>query len=162
MRWCMDAPTRFPGESNFSYGSNQKPKEVKEKKFEFVQENPAAQIKTQERLKKLHPERACAECLKLGIKDYLKTTEWRHVKDEKGTVIEKDASGKEIWLCNTHGLKQDRAIKKAKKVAEEGLITKKRMSVESMMNPTSKVEDEAHVRKKMSIDSLLDDRKKNS
>lgn len=157
----MDAPTRFSGESSFSYGSNQKPKEAKEKKIEFVEENPSARIKAQERLKKLHPERVCTECSKLGLTKYLETTEWRHVKDDKGKVIEKDANGKEIWLCNTHGLKQDRALRKAQKVAEDSIVTKKRMSVESVMNPTSKEEEEIHIRKKMSVDSLLDDRKKN-
>lgn len=123
----MDAPNRYPGHSN--YNSNrpaaQGPAAQSKGKYDFVGEDPKNKIEaTKERIRKLHPDRTCVECIKNNQDFYKQTAEWRHYKDEKGASILKDASGKEIWLCNKHGLAHDRAIKKAKQVAAEHKITK--------------------------------------
>lgn len=152
----MDAPSRYPG-------PNAGPKAFR---FHNVSENEAKQGINSDRRERvdsqvhmLHPNRTCVECVKQKEDLYKYTSEWRHVKDEKGKIIEKDANGHEVWLCNTHGLRQDRAINKAKAKGAEILETKKRMSVDSMMNPAITEEEAIHVRKKMSVDSLLSQQK---
>ena len=147
----MDAPNRYPGPNA----------DHKEFRFHNVSEaqakkrhNPRERVDSQ--VHKIHLDRTCVVCVKENKDLYKSTTEWRHVKDDKGKIIREDATGHEVWLCNTHGLRQDRAIHKK---GAEILSTKKRMSVDSMMNPEITEEEAIHVHKKMSVDSLLDEEK---
>lgn len=102
-----------------------------------------------------HPERVCIECLRKNEQSYKGTPEWRHLKDRTGKVIKTNEAGEEVWLCNKHGLAQDRAINKA---AQGALETRKRMSVDAILDKTSE-EHERHIKQKMSVDSLLDQEK---
>lgn len=100
-----------------------------------------------------HPDRICVNCVKEGVDDYKKTSLWRHVKDETGKVIRKDASGNKIWLCNAHGLAQDRTLKKTKRLAEQAI--KQRMNVEALIDAPPLSDKEAEIiQKKMNLNNF--------
>lgn len=151
----MDAPNRYSGEGHFNLNEPRGNKE-----FKIVNESASVKRRAQaERLAhEIHPDRICVECVKSHKTDYLQTREWRHVKDSEGRIVKRDVDGKEIWLCNKHGLQQDRAINKAKAAADKSLDTKKRMSVEAVMNAPQS-DEVHHVQKKASLDSWLDEKR---
>jgi len=114
------------------------------RQFEFIQEKPEdlgvkARKKNELRQKVSDVTGRIIKCQHCGVD---KTPEWRHVKDQTGNIVKNDASGEEIWLCNKHGLEQDRAIRSAKAAQKRNEETTRH---------------EQHVHKKMSVDSLINE-----